>query len=68
MTEFDLRARLNKTIRKNMQQSTYEIVDISTKSVSCSRSTLKEIVRVANTLGDKIKVECDRSCPSKHGV
>ena len=68
MTEFDLRARLNKTIRKNMQDSIYEIVDISTKEVSYSRSTLKEIVRVANSLGDKIKVECDRSCQRKHGV
>lgn len=65
MTEFDLRASLNKTIRKNLQSGTYEIVDLGTKEVTSSRSTLKEIVRAANTLGDRIKVECDRACPAK---
>jgi hypothetical protein len=65
MTEFDLAARLNKTIRKNLAQDVYEIADISSQEVSHSRLTLKEIVRVANLLGDRIKVECDGACPKK---
>jgi hypothetical protein len=68
MTEFDLAARLNKTIRKDLAQGVYEIVDIGSYEVSHSRPTLKEIVRVANSLGDRIKVECDGACPKNPRV
>jgi hypothetical protein len=68
MTEFDLIARLNKTIRKNLQEGSYEIVNIGTKEVSHSRETLKEIVRIANELGDRIRVKCDGACPKKRDV
>lgn len=68
MTEFDLAARLNKTIRKNLVQDVYEIVGIGSQEVSHSRLTLKEIVRVVNSLGDRIKVECDGACPRKGSV
>jgi hypothetical protein len=65
MTEFDLIAKLNKTIGKNLQESTYEIIDISTSQISHSRPSLKEVVRVANALGDKVSMECDGACPRK---
>lgn len=64
MTEFDLPARLNKTIRKNLQNSTYEIVDISSKEVAYSRQTLSEVVQLANKLGDRITIKCDFTCPA----
>lgn len=62
MTEFDLRARLNKTIRKNLARNTYEIVDIGTKEVAFTRPTLKEIVSLANELGDRITLQCNALC------
>ncbi len=64
MTEFDLRARLNKTIRKNLAKNKFEIVDIDTKEIVHERPKLKEIVRLANELGDKIEVQCDVLCPA----
>ena len=65
MAEFDLRARLNKTIRKDLRNNRYEILDLGTKQVTHASPTLKEIVRLANGLGDRIKIECDALCASK---
>ena len=55
MTEFDLRATLNKTIRKDLRNKRYEIVNMGTKQVTHASPTLKEIVRLANELGDRIR-------------
>jgi hypothetical protein len=62
MTEFDLRARLNKTLRKDLKSNRYEIVDISTGEVFHLASTLKQIVRIANQFGDSIRIECSEIC------
>ena len=67
MTEFDLRARLNKTIRKDLRNNRYEIVDLGTRQVTHASPTLKDVVRLANELGDRIKIECDARCTSKRG-
>ena len=50
MTEFDLAARLNLTIRKNLAAGRYEIVTIGTGAVQYSYSNLGDVVRTANQL------------------
>jgi hypothetical protein len=62
MTEFDLRVRLNKTLRKDLKSNRYEIVDISTGEVFHLSSTLKQTVRIANQFGDSIRIECSENC------
>lgn len=51
--EYDLYAKLNLTLRKNLEKDYFEIVNIITKKVNFA-GTLEEMVRIANHLeGDE---------------
>lgn len=65
MTEYDLYAKLNLTIRKNLAAKEYEIVNISTKEVKFSSSSIHDAAREANRLegAENTKVECGSLCP-----
>lgn len=66
MLEYDLYARLNMTLRKNLKTNKYEIVKISTKQVVYSYRDLKDIVRMANQLegAENTVIRCHSSCPN----
>lgn len=67
MTEYDLYARLNLTIRKNSKRNVYEIVGIKDKEVRYSSPDLKTIVGIANKLegANNTKIECGVGCPKE---
>lgn len=60
MTEYDLYAKLDMTIRKNHKSGRYEIVRISDKEL-INEGTLGEMVAVANNLegADNTEIGCD---------
>ena len=59
MTEYDLYAKLDMTIRKNLRGNIYEIVRISSGDIIFS-GTLEEVVRKANELEgeENTKISC----------
>ena len=62
--EYDLYAKLNLTIRKNLKTNRYEIVKITTKAVQYS-SSIEGVVRMANQLEgeENTTIECGIGCP-----
>lgn len=72
LVEFDLAARWNSTIRKNLVSGEFEIVPIKGHRLRKEpvtlvgyRGTLEEVVEVANQMegGNNIKIECGIGCP-----
>ena len=78
MLEFDLYARLNKTIRKNHITGNYEIVGISgsAKGIVFFEGTLEEVVNKSNELEsidegqfvENIKIRCGSMCPLQREI
>ena len=62
--EYDLYAKLQMAIRKNLEINTFEIYSLKDKRV-CYHGTLKEMVNKANKLehGDSTIVKCGNLCP-----
>lgn len=48
--EYDLYARLDMTIRKNLKENRFEIIKIKTKEVQYSNPRLQGIIKIANDL------------------
>ena len=67
ITEFDLAARLNMSLRKNLKEGAYEIVSSETGDVLFAYERLADAAGKANELEgtDLIKLHCGPFCPRK---
>lgn len=67
LTEYDLHARLNMTIRKNLKDNRYEIINLNRRQVAYSFSRIEDVVRMANELegGENTEVKCGIGCPNR---
>ncbi len=67
ITEFDLAARVNMSLRKNLREGLYEIVSLETGDVCHAYRTLEDAVRKANELerSDYIRLQCGPFCPKR---
>jgi hypothetical protein len=66
MIEYDLYAKLNMTLRKNLNTNNYEIIDLKTKEVYYNYPTLQEAVNKCNKLEkeENTWIECGSFCPA----
>ena len=64
LLEYDLYARLDMTIRKNLKRNVYEIVGIKDKDVRYSSPEIQTIVRIANKLegAKNTEIKCGVGC------